>query len=99
MGKYDLENMTGSGCLLVLITAVLTLGVGIPVLKRFWESLPPGEYPQILFVGIIVGIGLGIFGMGSVVVNLMGKKVYRDDIEPSQGDENRLEEHPEEKED
>ncbi len=77
MKKYDLENMTGAGCLLTLITAVITLAIGIPLTGAIARGLPAGRYPRLIFVLPILGVGLVVYAIGAGVARAMGKPLFQ----------------------
>ena len=74
------KEATGTGCLLACLSAVVMVGLGVPL--AFWV----GSLTGIIFVAVAVGVGMTLFALGAVLLAALGIPLSRDQADGGQQD-------------
>ena len=66
------KEATGADCLLACVSAVVMVGIGVPL--AFWI----GSLTGLIFVAVVVGVGLAFFALGAALLRALGIPLSRD---------------------
>ncbi len=79
----DFARLSTPAQVIAVLSAAVSLPIGLPLWVRWRDTLPPGRYPGWFAVLPIILVGLLAFGLGALALRLTGRSVFRDPSRPS----------------
>ena len=76
--SFDLSDVTIQGWGLIIVSVILSLVFGLPLLDTFHSFLPDGRYPKVLVFFPIVAIGLISFATGKLILDSQDISITKD---------------------